>query len=362
MTFSATLKKLTIAAAMLVIAGPAQALDLSGKTVTILVPFGEGGGSDSLARFLQPFLKEALPGNPKIVVLNKPGGGSVTGVNAWVGSAKTDGTSILVGSTSSWVPFVFGSETVKYDPNTMRPVIGYPRVGVYYTNPEKTGVQGASTKEGVEQLRGTTLLNGANAPLSLDLGDLMVLDMLEIPHRAIFGLSTSEQKRAFLSSELSANNDSLSSYEGMARKEGPGRVSPLFVQGGVDSDGKDKRIDSLPDVMTFEELYEAVNGKAPSGPEYTTYKVMHYLRTNLAKSIMLPPGTPDDVVDAYIAAFLSLESNEKYMEGMINDIKAQSFVYGEDMANAFKGASGFGAEERKAAEAYMRKTHGITLN
>ena len=50
------------------------------------------------------------------------------------------------------------------------------------------------------------------------------------------------------------------------------------------------------------------------------------------------------------------------MEGIINDIKAQSFVYGEDMANAFKGASGFGPEERKAAEAYMRKKHGVTLN
>ena len=74
-------KRLLMLASALVVAAPGYALDLSGKTVTILVPFREGGGSDTLARFLQPHLKAALPGNPDIVVLNKPGGGSVTGVS-----------------------------------------------------------------------------------------------------------------------------------------------------------------------------------------------------------------------------------------------------------------------------------------
>lgn len=95
---------------------PAQAFDLTGKQVTLVVPFSEGGGSDTLARFLQHYLKEVLLGHPNVVVLNKPGGGSVTGTNAWFGSAKVDGTEILVGSTSTWVPYVFGAETVKYDP------------------------------------------------------------------------------------------------------------------------------------------------------------------------------------------------------------------------------------------------------
>lgn len=353
---------LAVSAAALTCVSPAGALDLSGKKVTILVPFGEGGGSDTLARFLQPFLKEALPGHPSVVVLNKPGGGSVTGVNAWVGSAKPDGTDILVGSTSTWVPYVFGAKTVKYDPNEMRPVVGFPRLGVFYTNPEKTGVEGSSSKDGVEQLRGINLLKGAEAPLSLDLGDLMALHLLGIPHRAVFGMSTSEQRRAYLNGEVDANNDSLADFEDMAKNEGPGRVSPLFVMGGFDASGKAKRIASLPDVMTMEELYEAENGKPPSGPDYKTYQVMHYLRTNLAKAIMLPPGTPQEIVDAYVAVFRALEKNPKYLEGMIKDIQAQSFVYGDDMAAAFAGASAFGPEERAAAEAYMRETHGVSLN
>jgi len=358
------LKTLIAPVAALAISAPihAQALDLSGETVTILVPFSEGGGSDTLARFLQPYLQEALPGNPTVVVLNKPGGGSVTGVNAWIASAATDGTDILVGSSSTWVPFVFGSETVKYDPNAMRAVVGYPRVSVFYTNPEATGVTGASSAAGVEELRATRLMKGANAPLSLDLGDLIALHLLEIPHRAVFGLSTGDQRRAFLGGEVSANSDSLAAYNDMAANEGPGRVSPLFVVGGVDADGKAKRIDAYPDVLTVAELYEQVHGTPPSGPEYNVFQVMHFLRTNLAKAIMLPPGTPDEIVDAYVEVFRSLEAKPAYLEGMANEIEAQSFVYGDDLTASFAGASGFGPDERAAAEAYMRKTHGVALN
>lgn len=356
------LKGLIAPAALLTLLSPAAALDLSGQKVTILVPFKEGGGSDTLARFLQPFLKEALPGHPNVVVFNRPGGGSVTGVNAWVSSAETDGTDILVGSTSSWVPYVFGSETVKYDPTKMRSVAGFPRLGVFYTNPELTGVKGASSKEGVEQLKGVTIIKGANAPLSLDLGDLMALSLLDVPHKVVFGMSTSEQRRAYLAQGLSANNDSLTDFEDIAANEGEGRVSPLFAMGGIDENGKAKRIESLPDVLTLEELFEATYGDLPSGPAYRTYQIMHYLRTNLAKSIMLPPDTPQDIVDAYIEVFKSLEENPKYVEGMINEIQAQSFVYGDELDAAFAQASGFGQEERAAAEDYMQKTHGVALN
>lgn len=355
-------KRLLMLASAVVVAAPAYALDLSGKTVTILVPFREGGGSDTLARFLQPHLKAALPGNPDVVVLNKPGGGSVTGVNGWVSSADADGTDILVGSTSTWVPFVFGASTVKYDPNDMRAVIGFPRVSVFFTNPEKTGVTGAGTAAGVAELRDVKLIKGSNAPLSLDLGDLAALHMLEIPHFAIFGLGTGDKRKAYLNSETSSNSDTLSRYVGTAEKEGPGRVSPLFVLGGVDGEGNPSRIPELPDVPTFAELYEETAGAAPAGPAYNTFQATHYLRTTLAKAILLPEGTSDEVYDAYVAAFRSLEDNAEYMDGIINDIGARFLVYSGDIQAAFAGASGFGDEERAWAEAYMKETHRVTLD
>jgi len=46
---------------------PAHAVDFSGKRITIVVPFNEGGGTDSYTRFLQPYFQKYLPGNPKIL-------------------------------------------------------------------------------------------------------------------------------------------------------------------------------------------------------------------------------------------------------------------------------------------------------
>ena len=46
-----------------------SAADFSGKTVTIIVPFKEGGGASRYGRTWQPFLQQYLPGNPKVVVL-----------------------------------------------------------------------------------------------------------------------------------------------------------------------------------------------------------------------------------------------------------------------------------------------------
>ena len=43
-------------------------VNFAGKTVTWVVPFKEGGGTSRFARFIQPFLKKYLPGNPDVQI------------------------------------------------------------------------------------------------------------------------------------------------------------------------------------------------------------------------------------------------------------------------------------------------------
>ncbi|MBI2360155.1 MAG: hypothetical protein HYV04_14870 [Deltaproteobacteria bacterium] len=52
-----------------------------GKTIRIVVGFAPGGATDTNARLLQKVLPKYLPGNPSIVVENKPGGGSMLVAN-----------------------------------------------------------------------------------------------------------------------------------------------------------------------------------------------------------------------------------------------------------------------------------------
>ena len=68
-------------AAAAMVAGPAAAVDLSGKTVEWTIPFSEKGGSAKWANFYAPLLSEALPGKPTVVVKFMPGAGSTKGAN-----------------------------------------------------------------------------------------------------------------------------------------------------------------------------------------------------------------------------------------------------------------------------------------
>ena len=56
-----------------------QTVDFSGRIVELIIPFREGGGSDTWGRFNAPFLSRYLPGQPTVAVRNVPGGNRVNG-------------------------------------------------------------------------------------------------------------------------------------------------------------------------------------------------------------------------------------------------------------------------------------------
>ena len=72
----------------------AQSEFYAGKTVRIVVGSSAGGGYDTYARAIAPFLAEHLPGKPTVVVQNMPGGGGLTSVLFLNASAPKDGTVI----------------------------------------------------------------------------------------------------------------------------------------------------------------------------------------------------------------------------------------------------------------------------
>ena len=64
----------------------------TGRTLTILVGSGAGGTTDISGRVLAEHLQRHIPGNPRIIVQNLPGGGSVTMTNHLYRSAPKDGS------------------------------------------------------------------------------------------------------------------------------------------------------------------------------------------------------------------------------------------------------------------------------
>jgi tripartite-type tricarboxylate transporter receptor subunit TctC len=63
-----------------------------GKTLRVLIGYGEGGGYDIYGRLFAEFLPRHLPGNPTIIAQNMPGAGSFKAVNYLYEVAPKDGT------------------------------------------------------------------------------------------------------------------------------------------------------------------------------------------------------------------------------------------------------------------------------
>jgi tripartite-type tricarboxylate transporter receptor subunit TctC len=89
-----SLSAVIAAIAALTNTAPAQTGDYAGKTVRLVVGSSAGGGYDTNARSLAPFLAQHLPGKPNVVVQNMPGGGGWTSVAYLEANAPKDGTVI----------------------------------------------------------------------------------------------------------------------------------------------------------------------------------------------------------------------------------------------------------------------------
>lgn len=93
-----------------------DANDFSGKTVTIVVPSKPGGGTDASARLIASMITEELPGKPRLIVRNIPGGGGIPAINYFIQQTAPDGLTILMGSSSHSDPMTYRRPQAKYDP------------------------------------------------------------------------------------------------------------------------------------------------------------------------------------------------------------------------------------------------------
>src|SRR3954463_3454470 len=63
-----------------------------GKTITMIVSYGPGGGYDIYGRLLASHMSKHIPGHPTIIINNMPGAGSLKGANYIYNVAPKDGT------------------------------------------------------------------------------------------------------------------------------------------------------------------------------------------------------------------------------------------------------------------------------
>jgi tripartite-type tricarboxylate transporter receptor subunit TctC len=269
--------------ALCVAAPQAFAQSYPTRAIRLVVPFGAGGGTDNLARIIEPFVSRAL-GAP-IIIDNRPGGGSTIGMDA-VAKAQGDGytlvmtdTSIAVNPSLKALPYDTLNDFAPVSLLATAPVIlvAHPKV------PAKTLQEFvALAKAQPGKFNYASGGNGASTHLGGELLKLVAgIDIVHVPYRG-----TGPAMNDLIGGHVDVMFSGISSARPYMDA---GTLHALAVTG-------DKRNAAVPDVPTFAEAGLA-------GVTASTYW-----------GVLAPKGTPKDIIDKVSAAFAAAMRDPEIVE------------------------------------------------
>ena len=355
-----------VAASALAPATSGAAVDFSGERITIVVPFNEGGGTDSYTRYLQPYFEKYLPGNPKINVLNKSGAGGILGGNYFEQKAKKDGTWVFALSTSTLSNFALGDPRVKFTLNEYIPIILSPRGTMQYVRKD-LGLQDepniAAKMQKMASYPPEKLVFGGKTPKSMGLTMRVALSLLGVETKDVWGMKgNGPMALAFERGEFTVNFDNTLSFKNNRKKLiEDGIAVPLYTFGVVNDQGNFERDPTWPKVPTFVEAYEAVHGKKPSGPGFDAWRALFQMSVTMSKSLNLPPGTPKDVVDAWRTAAQKIMVDPGFQKNRKKIFGDYPQTIGDEAITIRNQATQIPDNARDWLKVFMKKRYNVDL-
>jgi tripartite-type tricarboxylate transporter receptor subunit TctC len=349
-----------VAAVAVTLAMPLTAQEVKLRRVELIVPYAPGGGSSIHGELFKEALEKTLPGNPTIIMRNVPGAGSVKGINEFHAKAKPDGN--MVGSIASgtFFSFLVQSPEVKYPLTQFKPFLASPFGVIIYGRKNQAGGLGTDPIENIKKLQKAPGVYGGQNAISSDMPALVAFHLLKIAPKTLFGVSNKELQGAFQRGEVTINYDNMASYEENVKPMfADGSAVPLFTFGFINAQGKFVRDPAAPEIPIFTEVYEKVTGKALSGVELDIWKAMMAIRVMTSKALVLPVGTPQNIVDTYS------EAARKAVELLKKDPRAQNVLgdyeqlTGKAAADAVKAAADMTPAQREWLRIWARTVHNV---
>ena len=327
----------------------AAAQDFSGKTIELIVPAGAGGGlSRQAQRFAKTFV-DHIPGKPTIKVKNMVGGGGQKGINFVFNRAKKDGTQMLWGPMN-FSGLLLGLKGVKYVPAEFNPV---GVTGIAFVTVVRSDLAGG-LKNREDLLKAKNFVVGGRIPGgALGLYSRMSFDMLGIPYRFAVGYKNQPKlKAALMQNEIQAISTGDIGYWVFYKKDlvKDGRAIDMYYHSPFDGDTPRDMGKSYGDMPNFVSFYKKVTGKTPSGPKYEVYK-WFTSRQTWAMWMMLPPGTPDNIVATLRKAYAANWNDQRTVDNFMKASKARPFwLPGEEATKVLSGYKNISPE----AVAYLK--------
>ena len=333
--------------------------DYAGETVELVIPLAEGGRTDTWARFLGTELTRSMPGQPGFSPVNEAGGEGISGTNRFASSAEPDGTEILVGTATTVVPWALGRSEVTYDFNQLTPILANGTGGVIYARADADVTGPADLVD-----RDTPLRFGGISATGLDLTTLVAFDLLDADIEAIFGFEgRGPVNLALQRGEIDIDYQTTSAYGPAVEKIAEdGTAVPLMSFGQVDESGQVVRDPNFPDMPTVAEVYEELNGEAPSGETFEAYKKLLELTYTYQKSMWVPRDTPPEAVALLRESADALGKSAEFQEAAADVLGGYPLLADEQLAESIKGAYTVDADVRKYLVDLLHTDYQVELD
>jgi tripartite-type tricarboxylate transporter receptor subunit TctC len=288
-----------------------------GKTMTFFAGSSPGGGTDLTARLIARHMERYVPGNPRILVVNKPGAGGMIAANELYNLSKPDGLNMSTINTGSLFAVATGNDAIKFDLNKFIWVgqaldeaqTVYVKSTTPYTNFEairKANKEGKRPKMGAQSLDHTS-----NVVVKI-VEQILGLDFQVIPgYRGTPEILLDIERGA-----LDGRSQGTGSLMGTRREWIEKRYIRLLAT------SRNTRDSRLPEVPTIEEL-------APPGKK--AFIGALYAAENIGRSVVLPPGVPAERVKILRDAFAAMTKDSDFLKEAAKIGMEIGLTRGEDM-------------------------------
>ena len=300
------MKRLLACLTMFLAAGAtraAEAPSFQGKTITMIIGAGAGGGTDSSGRLIASFLADHLPGKPALVVRNMPGANGVTGMNFFAQQAAADGLTITMGSSSQADPLHYRRPQSRFDPATFEMIGGAGRGGTVLI------INKAAEARLFDKTRKPVVMGSlVGVPRSGMQATAWGVELLGWNVKWVVGYqSTNDLLLALERGEIDmTSTGNLQQYQKLINLGG----FRAFSQSGAIHGGKLVARPDFGDAPMFPDMVAKRVTTPLMEKAFTFWSAM----TSIDKWVALPPATPKPLVDVYRATYADAMHSPEFIE------------------------------------------------
>lgn len=329
------------------------------SNVKLIVPFSTGGGTDTLARLIAPFLQDDVEGGPSFQVVNRPAGEGITGTNQFVQQNPDDGSQVLVSSATVTTQWLLGRSQVKYDFTKLKPLMVFGTGGVIYSS-KKSGITSIKDLKNPPE----KLSYGGISATGNDLNTLLAFDMLKLHPKTTFGFEGRGPARLALErGETNIDFQTTAAYDSEVKPlVDDGKAVPLMTFGVLNNKGEVVRDPNFKNLPTVPEVYQKLYGKKPGGEIHDAYVAFLAANFSYQKGLWATPDTPKSVRQAFIDATQPLKKSKKFQKKRANVLGNYPIYAGDEVEKSLSKAYDVSPSVEKYVTELLKNKYDTTID